>query len=77
MSTLILSSVVLITYLSVISLAADIPKDFPIDVKNFIWNKPENFSEAQWNKEPINGYHFHVYFFQDNPNSRKQAIKMR
>lgn len=76
MSILILSSVVLITYLSVVSSAADIPKDFPIDVKNFIWKKPKNFPEAEWNKEPINGYNFHVYFFSRQSKQQKTSDKI-
>ena len=34
--------------------------------------------EAQeWNAEEIHGYHFHTYFFQDNLNSRDEALVFR
>jgi hypothetical protein len=77
MSKFIIALIVSIAYSSVMSLAADLPADFPIDVKKFIWEKPENLTDPEWYTTPIYVYHFHVYFFQDNQNSKKQAIKLR
>ena len=40
-------------------------------------NQLLNANETEWDLWQFTGYHFHTYFFQDNPNSTANAITFR